>query len=350
MDEMKKENFDLKLRVYHLEDRLRQLAPGNVDAALKENVELKVQNEALLAEIKSHQEIIGEAQAAIEQYRQQASSRPGAEAELSRLRQELELNVQQLQRAQSLCQKYEGQLALFDRESRETMQRMKAGDAEMSAQQKRLLDAQHTIERLEDEVRSLEEELQSKNALLHQFKTDSQGVSSELEMISRQMADLQEALRATQTERDNLIRERDSIKRNTLNEVAKQTGMSPRSSLDLLESKLMRELGQATKRLHELEKQTEVGQGEREQLLGQSHNLATSLEQATQAMRHLGAKMAPAVGMEVNGGSGAFPEVFAQVERATDSLLRECLDSRQSRAALTESLSKQEQMSATLQV
>lgn len=36
MDEMKKENFDLKLRVYHLEDRLRQMAPSNVDNMLRE--------------------------------------------------------------------------------------------------------------------------------------------------------------------------------------------------------------------------------------------------------------------------------------------------------------------------
>jgi hypothetical protein len=36
MDEMKKENFDLKLRVYHLEDKLRQMAPSNVDNMMRE--------------------------------------------------------------------------------------------------------------------------------------------------------------------------------------------------------------------------------------------------------------------------------------------------------------------------
>jgi len=348
---MKKENFDLKLRVYHLEDRLRQMAPQNVDAALKENVELKVQNEALLAEIKSHQEIIGEAQTAIEQYRAQMASRPGAEAETQRLRQELDLTTQQLARVQQLCQKYEGQLALFDKESRETVQRLKAGEAESSAIQKRLLDAQHTIERLEEEQRALEEELQAKNTLMHQFKLDSQSMSQEMELITRQMAELQDALRACQTERDNLARERDAIKRSTLQEVARQTGIggSPaRSSLDLLESKLMRELGQATKRLHELEKQTETSQGEKQHLQGQSQSLAASLEQATHAIRHLGAKLSPIATIET-GPALSFPEVFSQVERATDSLIRECVEQRQNKAVLSETLSKQEQMSSQLQ-
>lgn len=119
MDEMKKENFDLKLRVYHLEDRLRQLAPSNVDAALRENVELRVQNEALLAEIRAHQEVISEAQTAIEQYRQQSAARGGTEAEMGRLRQEVEMAAGQLQKTQALCARYEAQLALFDKESRE---------------------------------------------------------------------------------------------------------------------------------------------------------------------------------------------------------------------------------------
>lgn len=349
IDEMKKENFDLKLKVYHLEDRLRQMAPGNVEAALKENVELKVQNEALLAEIRGHQEIISEAQLAIEQYRQQNAGRPGAEAELARMKQELELTLQQLQKSQGLCQRYEGQLALFDKESRETVQRMKAGELEMSAVQKRLADSQHTIERLEEELRGLEEELAAKNTLIHQFRADSQGMAGELEMITRQMGELQEALRACQAERDNLIKERDSIKRTTLSEIAKQTGMSPhRSSLDLLESKLMRELGQASKRLQELEKQTETSAGEKVQLLSTQQGLAQSLEQATHAIKHLGSKLST-VSPDIILMEGGFPEVFGLVERATDGLIRECLEQRQVKASMGDALAKQEQINATLQ-
>ncbi len=350
MDEIKKENFDLKLRVYHLEDRLRQMAPSNVDNALKENVELKVQNEALMAEIKSHQEIISEAQTAIEQYRQQNASRPG-DTEIARLRQELEQTVQQLSRSQSLCQKYEGQLALFDKESRETAQRMKQGELELNGLQKRLLDSQHTIERYEEEIKGLEEELESKNSLIHQFKVDSQGMAQELELISKQMGELQDALRSTQAERDNLVRERDSIKRTTLNEVAKQTGMSPRSSLDLLESKLMRELGQATKRLQDLEKQTEMTHTEKEQLMGQSQTLASNLEQATMALKHLGTKISTTVGMPlmVSSTNLTFPDVFEQVEQCTDHLIRDYSEQRTAKNALAEQVTKQEQLLNAIQ-
>ncbi|KAI6137841.1 hypothetical protein EDD17DRAFT_1782820 [Pisolithus thermaeus] len=45
IDALKKENFNIKLRVHFLEERLAQLAPDQVDAALKQNVSLKVELE-----------------------------------------------------------------------------------------------------------------------------------------------------------------------------------------------------------------------------------------------------------------------------------------------------------------
>ena len=47
MDEIKKENFDLKLRVDSLQERLNRAAPGNIEATITENVNLRVTNEAL---------------------------------------------------------------------------------------------------------------------------------------------------------------------------------------------------------------------------------------------------------------------------------------------------------------
>ncbi|KAI9140837.1 hypothetical protein BKA69DRAFT_1077983 [Paraphysoderma sedebokerense] len=45
IDEVKKENFGLKMRIYFLEERLAKMAPDNLNEALKENIELKIQNE-----------------------------------------------------------------------------------------------------------------------------------------------------------------------------------------------------------------------------------------------------------------------------------------------------------------
>ena len=41
MDEIKKENFDLKLRVDSLQERLSRAAPGNIEATISENVKLE---------------------------------------------------------------------------------------------------------------------------------------------------------------------------------------------------------------------------------------------------------------------------------------------------------------------
>ena len=42
IDQVKRENFGLKLKIYFLEERLAKLAPDQVNQALKENIELKI--------------------------------------------------------------------------------------------------------------------------------------------------------------------------------------------------------------------------------------------------------------------------------------------------------------------
>ncbi|OCH85364.1 hypothetical protein OBBRIDRAFT_798243 [Obba rivulosa] len=43
IDNLKKENFNIKLKVHFLEERLAQLAPDQIDAALKQNINLKIE-------------------------------------------------------------------------------------------------------------------------------------------------------------------------------------------------------------------------------------------------------------------------------------------------------------------
>ena len=67
IDEVKKDNFSLKLKVraaaipsplrsqiFFLEERLAKLAPDQIDAALRENIELKVEFQTLQQELKKH--------------------------------------------------------------------------------------------------------------------------------------------------------------------------------------------------------------------------------------------------------------------------------------------------------
>jgi hypothetical protein len=54
IDQVKKENFSLKLKIFFLEERLAKLAPDHIDSALKENIELKVDFQTLQQELKKH--------------------------------------------------------------------------------------------------------------------------------------------------------------------------------------------------------------------------------------------------------------------------------------------------------
>ncbi|OIR57284.1 MAG: uncharacterized protein A8A55_1958 [Amphiamblys sp. WSBS2006] len=47
LDALKKENFDLKLRVFHLEDRLQSTLPASLEEAAAENIELRIKNDEL---------------------------------------------------------------------------------------------------------------------------------------------------------------------------------------------------------------------------------------------------------------------------------------------------------------
>jgi regulator of replication initiation timing len=77
MDEIKKENFDLKLRVDSLQERLSRSAPGNIESTINENVNLRVTNEALKAEIRTYKQMAEEANMAVEEAKLRARTSNG---------------------------------------------------------------------------------------------------------------------------------------------------------------------------------------------------------------------------------------------------------------------------------
>ncbi|KAI7873970.1 hypothetical protein K492DRAFT_138435, partial [Lichtheimia hyalospora FSU 10163] len=66
IDILKKDNFGLKLKIYHLEKRLDELSPDQVDNALKENVDLKVNIQILTQELKKYKHMILELHSAMD--------------------------------------------------------------------------------------------------------------------------------------------------------------------------------------------------------------------------------------------------------------------------------------------
>ncbi|KAF9236200.1 hypothetical protein BU15DRAFT_64182 [Melanogaster broomeanus] len=87
IDNLKKEKFNIKLRVHFLEERLAQLAPDQVDAALKQNVSLKVEVQQRGLELKKLKRLVLELERGLE--RSQTAWERDIEAQLQQREREL---------------------------------------------------------------------------------------------------------------------------------------------------------------------------------------------------------------------------------------------------------------------
>ncbi|CAB4408336.1 unnamed protein product [Rhizophagus irregularis] len=70
IDEIKKENLNLKMQIYFLEERINKMSPDGMERALKENVDLKMQNQELITTLKKRDKLLGEAENAIQALQQ----------------------------------------------------------------------------------------------------------------------------------------------------------------------------------------------------------------------------------------------------------------------------------------
>uniref|UniRef100_A0A8C6Z059 Centrosomin N-terminal motif 1 domain-containing protein n=1 Tax=Nothoprocta perdicaria TaxID=30464 RepID=A0A8C6Z059_NOTPE len=78
LNDLKKENFSLKLRIYFLEERVQQKGEGGRDDVYRRNIELKVQVESLKRELQEKQQALDKTWVAAE------TQTKGSEAALRR--------------------------------------------------------------------------------------------------------------------------------------------------------------------------------------------------------------------------------------------------------------------------
>ncbi|CAH1761916.1 3981_t:CDS:10 [Entrophospora sp. SA101] len=73
IDEIKKENFGLKMKIYYLEERQNKnnMAPEEMENALKENLEIKLQNHELKLEFSRYKKLYSESEKEVEALRKQ---------------------------------------------------------------------------------------------------------------------------------------------------------------------------------------------------------------------------------------------------------------------------------------
>ncbi|KAI5982804.1 hypothetical protein EDD15DRAFT_2179864 [Pisolithus albus] len=139
IDALKKENFNIKLRVHFLEERLAQLAPDQVDAALKQNVSLKVEVQQRGLELKKLKRLVLE-----------------LERELERTQRERERVTSSNSRGTEREKELEARLAERERDLRELRKgRLSTADAD-------------ALRQAEVRNEELEEELENVRALLEE--------------------------------------------------------------------------------------------------------------------------------------------------------------------------------------
>ncbi|KAG8767238.1 hypothetical protein FRC12_006379 [Ceratobasidium sp. 428] len=83
IDQVKRENFALKLKVHFLEERLNQLAPDHLEAALKQNISLKIEVQSQRVELKKHRKAATDAERAVADLRREMEHAGSSSAALN---------------------------------------------------------------------------------------------------------------------------------------------------------------------------------------------------------------------------------------------------------------------------
>lgn len=96
LQQLQHENFNLKLHVFLLEERVgKALGRGDAADIMKNNIELKVENETLKQSLASKNELLNQASRAIEELEQQQKI---AQAAYTNDKNRLNLQISQLQK------------------------------------------------------------------------------------------------------------------------------------------------------------------------------------------------------------------------------------------------------------
>ncbi|NXY75128.1 CK5P2 protein, partial [Glareola pratincola] len=89
--DLKKENFNLKLRIYFLEERMQQKFDGPTEEIYKINIELKVEIESLKRDLQEREKLLIKASKAVESLAQ------GGDAEVQHVKEEAQKKMQEME-------------------------------------------------------------------------------------------------------------------------------------------------------------------------------------------------------------------------------------------------------------
>lgn len=213
---MKKENFDIKLRVHFLEERLAELAPEQMDAALKQNITLKIETHNRGREIKRLKKLLLELERELERLQRNTGSRGSRERELEAKLEERDREIQELRRRRPSVDG--GDIAVREVEARnleleEELENVRGLLEDNVMEIERLQDIverkgdtsgvgnAHRIDELESEIDQLKQTVTEQAQLLDQREDDKVDLLDEIESLRLNIEDLQQRREAESIER-----------------------------------------------------------------------------------------------------------------------------------------------------
>ncbi|PJF18745.1 hypothetical protein PSACC_01424 [Paramicrosporidium saccamoebae] len=258
------------MKLYRTEKDARDQAPENNDT-------LKANNEALQVEIRSLKELLIEAQNGIEVARRNHSNQN-------------HLKVKKL-------------------------------ELECLGLEKKLADFGDKMEKQMEEINDLNGELSVKNGLIDTLKGEMSSLHKEMEMLMRQNQELDAKLRIAESERDQVRSDINPLRR--LEQLAAPG--SPRSSMDVMESRLIREVGHTSKQLEVLAKTHALSQSEKEQLADSTRRLTTELNLSLRGIMEILETIAIKTGVaaNVNAHDVTLEVAIKELEKLCSALLNE---------------------------
>lgn len=189
MDKMKKENWELKLKVFLMEKQMHQSAPEHVQQALKENIEYKVQVTSLSKDIAKYKKALADTE------RKVASLGDQVSASMSQVECQLDHGMSEEERAKLKAMEQERDTLLNEREDAE----MKIRELEAEIDK---LDADHaTIEDLQKEI----EDLNHKLGIAQGSKQEAEKLLEQNEELQEEIENLREEIDSVKSKHDDLL-------------------------------------------------------------------------------------------------------------------------------------------------
>ncbi|GAW01733.1 Anucleate primary sterigmata protein B [Lentinula edodes] len=216
IDSLKKENFDIKLRVHFLEERLAELAPEQMDAALKQNITLKIETHNRGREIKRLKKLLLELERELERLQRSTGNRGARERELEAKLEERDREIRELRRRRASIDG--GDAALREVEGRNTeleeeLENVRGLLEDNVMEIERLQDLverkgntssagdAHRIDELESDLDQLKQTITEQAQLLDQKEDDKVDLLDEIEALRLNIENLQQRREVESIER-----------------------------------------------------------------------------------------------------------------------------------------------------